>query len=225
MEYDELIDYIEAFSITKKKLDLSNKDISEIPPEIEKLTQIEYLDLSYNRLEHLPENLFKLVNLKTLLLTRNELVELPPAICLLQLLETLDISNNKLETFPAEIGKLENLISLDASFNKLAELPMELTNLLSLRKLYLEENPLIFPPEKVIKRGLYATMIFLAHMKKKRDATKVFIQIFNMPDEAKALFEQYVDNFQNLVVSELEYGIKFDINYIDKRIITTKRKT
>lgn len=217
MDKSEIIQFCEKFAPTKKKkLDLSNKGITELPDELGDLSQLEEIDLSYNNIKQLPDSLFRLTNLKTILMTRNELETIPAAIGELKKLERLDISYNKLSFLPPEIGKLEKLASFDGSFNKLEELPLELVDLVSLKKLYLEDNPLTFPPVNVVKRGLYATMIFLSHLKKKRDATKIFLQIFNMPEPVQEAFEQYMNGFNKLVSDSLEYNIKFDFSYIQK---------
>ncbi|PLX09721.1 MAG: hypothetical protein C0594_05650 [Marinilabiliales bacterium] len=216
MDCDEIKDYIEAFKNSKsKRLDLSNKDIEQLPVEIGNLDWIEHINLSYNYLTELPEALFELKNLKSILLTRNQLKHLPASISKLTNLMTLDISNNKLTSLPEEIGELENLEILDASYNKLESLPLELINLLSIRKLYLEENTLHFPPQKVVKRGLYAVMHYLTHMKKKRDATRVYLQVFNMPEESRDMFEQYLNNFNNLVSNIIKHEIHFNYSYIN----------
>lgn len=228
MEYDEILDFFKAFQQTKgKNLELSNKDISIVPDEIENLTQVEAIDLSFNNIEILPPAIFKLKSLKTLILTRNLICEIPPEIALLQKLETLDMSCNKLERIPPEFGKLKNLVTFDAGFNRLTELPLEITDLPNLKKLFLEDNPFEFPPEDVIQRGLYAIMIYLAHIKKKRDTTRVFIQIFNMPENVRNLFEQHLGIFQTQVAcgTDLEYRIKFDINYIDNEGISSLKKS
>jgi Leucine-rich repeat (LRR) protein len=227
MDKTDITRFLEKFGETKKKkLELPNKDITEMPDELGELTQIEYLDLSYNNLKEFPKGIFKLHNLKHLYLTRNQIHEIPAEILELKKLNFLDISYNQLHNISSSIGTLESLVTLDLSYNYIKELPLEIINLMSLKKLFLEDNPLVVPPKDVVKRGLYATMIHLAHMKKKRDATRIFIQIFNMPDEAKSIFEKYLNNFSSLVSDQLEYRIKFDLSYIDKdsNVQSTRKK-
>jgi len=215
MDIDELVFFIKKAKDKKSKsLDLSNRDLTTLPPEIGELTHLEHLDLSYNYLETIPREIGKLVNLKTLLLLKNKIVELPPEIGHLKSLTLLDISHNMFATFPSEIGSLYNLKSLDASYGKLKTLPMDFIDLLSLKELFLEENEFEFPPQKVIKRGLYATMHYLATEKKRTDAAKVMLQVFNMPEALHAPFRQYLSYFNDLVSNANQEEVMFDIKYI-----------
>ena len=215
MDREELVFFIKkAKEKNSKSLDLSNRDLEEIPPEIGELTQLEHLDLSYNYIKKVPREIGKLINLKTLLLLKNQIKALPPTIGHLKSLALLDISHNDFTTFPKEIGFLSNLKSLDASYSELKTLPIEFIELLSLKELYLEENPFEFPPQKVIKRGLYATMHYLTTEKKRLDAAKVMLQVFNMPDSLQAPFQQYLGYFNDLVSNANEKEVRFDIKFI-----------
>jgi hypothetical protein len=215
MDKEELIFFIKkAKDKESKSLDLSNRDLTELPPEIGELTHLEHLDLSYNYLGKIPREIGKLVNLKTLLLLKNKLVELPPEIGHLKSLHLIDISHNMFSTLPSEIGLLYNLRSLDASYGKMKSLPIEFIDLLSLKELYLEENEFEFPPQKVIKRGLYATMHYLATEKKKTDASKVMLQVFNMPQVLQAPFKEYLSYFNDLVSNVNGKEVRFDMKFI-----------
>jgi len=215
MDREELVFFIKkAKEKNSKSLDLSNRDLEEIPPEIGELTQLEHLDLSYNYIKTVPREIGKLINLKTLLLLKNQIKALPPTIGHLKSLALLDISHNDFTTFPKEIGFLSNLKSLDASYSELKTLPIEFIELLSLKELYLEENPFEFPPQKVIKRGLYATMHYLTTEKKRLDAAKVMLQVFNMPETLQAPFQQYLGYFNDLVSNANEKEVRFDIKFI-----------
>jgi len=196
------------------KLDLSNRDISEIPEAIGQLTELEELNLSYNCITALPDSIGNLCKLKTLLLMRNDLQSLNPGLCQISRLKLLDISHNKLTSLPAEIGELSELTSLDASYCRLEKLPVELINLLSLKALYLENNPLVFPNQKIIKRGLYATMHFLGEVKRNREASKVVMQVFNLPQEIQGAFRQYIDCFHEVISQKTSRKVDFDINFI-----------
>lgn len=215
MDKEDSIFFIKKAKDKKSKsLDLSNRDLTELPAEIGELTHLEHLDLSYNSLKEIPREIGKLVNLKTLLLLKNKVVELPPEIGHLKSLHLIDISHNAFITLPSEIGSLYNLRSLDASYGKMKSLPMEFIDLLSLKELYLEENDFEFPPQKVIKRGLYATMHYLATEKKRSDASKVMLQVFNMPQVLQAPFREYLSYFNDLVSNVNEKEVRFDAKFI-----------
>jgi len=215
MELDELLELIIIAERDKyKKLYLSNKDINILPPEIGKLTTLTYLDLSYNQLKFLPDEISNLVNLRSLLLHRNEIEELTPEIGKLTNISLLDLSYNKLSELPGEIGNLAKLKVFDLSYNNMLKLPIEFINLISLKELYLEKNNFEFPPSKVIKRGLYATMHYLTGETKKRESQKVIVQVFNMPSEIQSPFKQYIDCFNDLVSNANEHSIKYDVKFI-----------
>ena len=217
MEKEDILLFIQRFDPeATTKLSLSNKDIEFIPAEIGLLTNLKHLDLSYNNIKELPPEIFKLKNLETLLLFRNDISELSSEIRQLSNLTLLDISYNSITELPPETGQLNNLKILDAGHCKLTKLPLELIHLLSLKDLYLEENPLVFPPLKVVMRGLYATMYHLAQEKKKRDAAKVMVQIYNMPEEIQTPFKQYINCFNDVVSNANSYDVSFGIKFINQ---------
>jgi len=93
-------------------LDLMNKQLSNINPNIGKLTELEYLDLEGNQLTGLPDEISKLTKLKHLYLINNLLENVPTSISKLTDLEDLDLSINKLTKIPEEIFKLTHLKTL-----------------------------------------------------------------------------------------------------------------
>lgn len=215
MDKQDVLKIIETARLKKAKiLDLSNNDITILPSQIGDLSELEHLDLSYNYLKELPQEIGKLTKLKTLLLTKNEINELPLEIGNLSNLTLVDISHNKITYIPSEIGHLVNLKSFDASYCKLIKLPIEFINLLSLKELFLEENNFDFPPQKIIKRGLYATMHFLIDEKRKSEASKVVLQVYNMPEILQKPFKQYINYFNDMVSSVNDNDLKIDINFI-----------
>lgn len=215
MDIDEVLEAIEVAKDQKlKKISLSNRGITELPPEIGRLTMVQKLDISYNSIKSLPQEFCHLTNLRSLYLNHNEIEALPERFGNLINLNTLDLSNNKLNTLPDSVGGLSNLVHLDLSFNLLKNLPLTLVNLTGLKKLYLENNPSEFPPEKVIKRGLYATMHFLFGEIRKKESAKVMIQVYNMPRDLITPFSEYVECFNDLVASTNDQVIHFDVKYI-----------
>jgi Leucine-rich repeat (LRR) protein len=117
-----------------------------------------------------------------------------------------------------EISGLSSLRTLDVSYCELKYLFLEFIDLLSLKELYLEENQFEFPLFKVIKRGLYATMHYLTSEKKKKDAAKVILQVFNLPEKIQTPFKQYIACFNDMISAVNEEEIKFDINFINQDI-------
>jgi Leucine-rich repeat (LRR) protein len=64
----------------EKSLDLSNKQLTELPPEITQLTELQHLDLRGNQLKALPLDIGPLTALRHLNLRANEITTLPPEI-------------------------------------------------------------------------------------------------------------------------------------------------
>ena len=120
-----------------KKLRL--KDVSEIPANIERLTELESLTVSSGRLS-LPESITKLRSLKALNLTFCKIEELPQSIGNLQQLKLLDIGYCGLERLPKSIDQLTSLQVLVLSSNPIQELPSSFGKLRSLRKLFINST-------------------------------------------------------------------------------------
>ena len=106
-------------------LKLKQNFIRFIPPEIEKLVQLKYFDISENQLVAISSELRFLTNLVTLDLSNNQLVLLPP--------------------FPPQVGPilgmLASLETLNVSKNRLCDLPTDLWQATMLKELNLLENP------------------------------------------------------------------------------------
>jgi internalin A len=118
-----------------KRLDLSGRHLSDLPPEISQLTNITSLDLSFNQFNALPESIGNLSNLRHLNLSSIQLRALPKSIANLKSLTSLDLRSNQFKTLPEEICQLKNLTNLNLCFNKIITLPkdfFQLSNLIAL---------------------------------------------------------------------------------------------
>ena len=168
---DELLNIIEqAAKDGTTSLDLSNQGITELPPEIGRLTHLKKLilgrnklssfpaeirhltdlttlDLTSNQFSVFPDEIVELVNLTELYLSANDLTEISSKISNLTKLETLYLNANKLTAIPHEISKLTNLLRLDLSGNQLSGLPHEIAMLTHLEGLDINGNPLPIPFE------------------------------------------------------------------------------
>lgn len=215
MDIDELKEYIKIAKKEKfRRLNLANKELETLPDEFMQLTNLRFVDLSYNSFEEFPRALTRLPQLKTVLLFRNKINTVTNEIGNLSQLELLDLSYNKLTALPEAIGNLFNLKTLDLGYNQLKSLPLEFVNLTSLRKLYLENNAFEYPPDKVIKRGLYATMHFLFGEMRKKESSRVILQVYNLPQTIQRPFKEYLNYFNDMISSVNKHEINFDIKFI-----------
>ncbi|XP_064808985.1 leucine-rich repeat-containing protein 18-like [Oncorhynchus masou masou] len=133
----------------KRRLDLSNMELTTFPKCILKLCDVDELDLSRNLLKKIPDSIAKFVNLCFLDLHSNQLDQVPEAIGCLRNLYSLNLCNNCLSTvgLPNEIGLLRKLRSLNLGMNVLESIPSSIAALKELRHLGLFNNQLTRVPE------------------------------------------------------------------------------
>lgn len=128
---------------------LRNLDLTELPAELSKFTNLQELDLSGNNLKDVSSAISSLTNLKDLNLNANELTSIPSSICGLKNLKVLNLSANKISG--GSVSCLNSLEHLYLNNNQLTALPSGLTELTSLKTLYLHSNSLTELSTKFIK--------------------------------------------------------------------------
>ena len=130
------------------ELNLGDRELTVLPPEIKTLTLLTALFCSYNKLTHISLEIFQLTSLQEFHIGNNKLDYLPPEIGLLKNLKVLFLNNNEITVLPPEIGDLDSLDNLFMYNNKLVTLPPEIGNLKSLQLLGLDSNEIVsIPPE------------------------------------------------------------------------------
>ncbi|WP_448697836.1 TIR domain-containing protein [Mucilaginibacter sp. AW1-3] len=132
-----------------EELDLSYNNISEIIPEISKLTKLKILKLHSCHLKSIPKELFLLKELRCLDLGWNEISKLPPGIEELKHLEILDLEHNNLSQFPIGICQLLNLQHLELGSNKIPSISPRINNLTCLKTLRIDNNVLSTVPYEI----------------------------------------------------------------------------
>lgn len=130
-------------------LNLTNNELTFLPREITKLTNLTYLNMHGNQLTSLPPEITGLTNLTRLVIGDNQLTSLPPEIARLTKLKSLWVDANLLTTLPPEIGNLTNLSFLNLYGNHLTSLPPEISNLTKLTILGLWDNQLANLPREI----------------------------------------------------------------------------
>ncbi|BAY78185.1 Miro domain-containing protein [Nostoc linckia NIES-25] len=150
MTNEKLLQIIEQAAKDKvRELDLSGKDLTTLPAEIGRLTNLRELYLNSNLLTTLPVEISQLSNLTVLALSSNQLTMLPVEIVQLSNLTVLNLSSNQLTMLPIEIGQLSNLTILNLSSNQLKTLPQQIGQLFKLTVLDLSSNQLKTLPQQI----------------------------------------------------------------------------
>jgi len=121
------------------ELHLYSKQLTEVPKELEKLTNLKKLRFDDNQLTDVT-GLEKLTKLTRLNLYDNKLTEIPKGLEKLTKLKELWLSGNQLTNVKG-LEKLTQLTRLDLYKTQLAELPKGLKNLTQLTYLNLFFNP------------------------------------------------------------------------------------
>lgn len=131
------------------RLDLSECDLTEVPPEVFDLPDLEELSLAGNRLHELPPMLGRLTALRRLQLSGNQLETVPEEIGHLQQLEGLWLHGNLLQKLPSAVGALSSLTQLSLAGNQLMDLPDALGHLSHLKDLNVAGNNLSTLPASI----------------------------------------------------------------------------
>ena len=186
MTRDELLRLIDqAADEGWTALDLSNQGLTELPPEIGKLTSLGNLRLGRNQLSSLPYEFRQLTNLKTLDLTSNQFSEFPSEITELSNLTGLYFSANRLTTLPPEIRKFTKLKRFFLDANQLTTLPPEIGELTNLTTLILNVNQLTTLPPEIKK------IPNLRHLNFKNNPLPLPYEIMESKDEAHQIIRYY----------------------------------
>lgn len=130
-------------------IELLNKGLESLPPEIGLFTNLEILCLDNNLLRELPDSICNLRSLINISLTYNQLTSLPNAFGNLSSLELVLLRHNHLQSLPASIDTLVNLNDLQLSNNSLSSLPQSICKLPRLHTLNLSDNNLCAIPEEL----------------------------------------------------------------------------
>jgi len=133
------------------RLTLSHNKITELPPAIANLENMEILNLFNNCLEEVPVSLSGMPKLRILNLGINKLNNLPRGFGSFPSIEVLDLSYNNLSenSLPSNFFIMSTLRALYLSDNEFEELSPEVKNLKNLRILALRDNELVDVPQEL----------------------------------------------------------------------------
>ena len=149
-------------------LDLTKNNITKLPDDFSRLTNLKYLRLTDNPvadvtplsgistlkelhlqadLVTLPSGIEELLQLESLFLCHNKFTEIPDALFNLTQLQLLHLENNQLSAIPESLGKLTCLQELRLDKNQLTVVPHSLSALVMLERLSLDSNQLTEIPD------------------------------------------------------------------------------
>lgn len=136
------ISELKCFNNLYRWADKFNLDEDTFPRDKESLQELFELDVSKKNMYELPKEIEKLSNLRILILDENNIKEFPNTLYKLKKLCVLSFSKNSISFISEEISNLENLVLFDACENNIAELPMSFYKLTKLEVLCLHANKL-----------------------------------------------------------------------------------
>ena len=137
--------YLSADSL--EILDISNNNISTLPPKLAELKKLRILFASNNPLRTVPIVLGNCMSLEMIGMRNCELTDIP-AESLPPMLRWLIVTDNSLTRLPSELANLSRLQKLMVSCNKLSELP-DLAKCQNLELLRIANNNFTSFPENV----------------------------------------------------------------------------
>lgn len=125
---------------------LHDNRLTSLPPSLERLTRLRYLNIGENAFDVLPDCVCGMASLIELRVSGNRLTSLPTSVGRLSRLRELHLRNNKLQSLPDSIGMLLELRLIDLRGNPLTHRPAAVTALPRLDKLDLRWVTTLVPP-------------------------------------------------------------------------------
>lgn len=132
-----------------QQLDLSSNELGELPNELAQLRQLNTLEATNNRLTVLPAIIGQLVNLQILDLSNNQIGEALTGLAHLPRLQRLNLSKNQITTLPADLSAWQYLQRIDISNNLFNRFPVQITQLPLLEQLSITANQLSDLPTEI----------------------------------------------------------------------------
>ena len=123
------------------ELDICDKNINEIPSQIESLRKLVVVLADCNNIKELPLELFKLKSLAMLSLSNNNISEIPHEIEKVNIFY-LDISNNPIKTLPEIIYKKKRISNLLLHNTNIQNIPEDICQLKNLTTLTFDDKHL-----------------------------------------------------------------------------------
>ena len=132
-------------------LNISNKNIKEIPIEIKYLTNLDAIFADDNQIKSLPLELFEMKKLLLLSFLHNEISIIPEEIGNLKNLFMFGACDNNISTLPDSFYSLTDLLIICLHGNKLTSISENIGNLTRLSSLTISNNNISILPNNILK--------------------------------------------------------------------------
>jgi len=161
-------------------LTLNQHALESVSESISRLHKLTSLNLSGNKLAALPDSMAKLASLTRLWLSKNNFSAVPDVLRHLRSLTMLGLSSNQISILPDWIGDLSDLTQLNLFNNSLLTLPASISGLRKMRLLSLKDNHLTTLPEELYElRSLEALDL---HGNDIKEISPKYAQLENLRD-------------------------------------------
>ncbi|WP_028768019.1 leucine-rich repeat-containing protein kinase family protein [Shewanella fidelis] len=127
-------------------LDLSDNNLSELPDNLDQLTQLKILFLTNNNFDSVPSVLARCPKLEMISFKSNKLTSVPEQ-SLPEQTRWLILTDNQIESLPEDMGRLYRLQKLALAGNKLTSLPDSMANCKQLGLARLSANAMTALPD------------------------------------------------------------------------------
>lgn len=132
-----------------QRLWLNHNQLTILPPNFSRLSQLTELFLHHNHFKEFPSVLCHLPSLLSLWLSHNQIPSIPDDITNLSLLRRLHLDHNRIESFPVSLTSLPNLQVLYLNHNSLKSISEEVGRMKTLQHLLLQHNQISEVPREL----------------------------------------------------------------------------
>ncbi len=200
-------------------LNISNTNLTKIPPEIGDLKSITVLGLYYNKITSLPSEIGNLEEIRTMSVDHNELTALPPEIGSLKKLYFFQFQHNKISSIPDEICDMDSLETIWADNNLISYIPEDIGYMPAFHYIDLDYNNLKHVPNSLIPYGLdnvdmcYNDSLVFTEEQKAAWGVKDYEDYFNKVCEAEVKEEVVQKQPENSPIHINPHAILLRVNH------------
>ncbi len=179
-------------------LELEGRYLSEIPPQIFSIRQLQKLSIRWIKLTEIPQGIAGLENLRELTITGANIEDIPDWIGSLDSLKWINLEKNKISQLPVSLSQLRVLEKLYVNYNNIDSIPSEIFEIPALIELSLNNNPIRHIPRTILQaRSLHrlnieSTMIPQNEYKQYRREL-AYKPVIITADDKKSRYEKWLN--------------------------------